>query len=119
VGTVLVRADHGLLMRVLSNLLQNSARYRHPERDLEVTVTCRSDAADGFRTIVVTDNGQGIQDDELESVFVRGVRGRASGASIGTGTGLATVRSLVERMGGRAWAEPHPDGARVCLHLRS
>ena len=119
VASLLVRADHGLLTRVLTNLLQNSARYRHPERALTVAVTARVDGDDGFRTVVVTDNGLGLADDELESVFVRGVRGQAAGATIGTGTGLATVRSLVERMGGQVWAERHPDGACVCLRLRS
>src|SRR5690606_20186129 len=119
VSTLLVRADHGLLARVVANVLQNAARYRHPDRALRVTVTCRGDGADGFRTVVVTDNGQGLADDELESVFERGVRGRAAGATLGTGTGLATVRSLVERMGGQVWAEPHDDGARLCLRLRS
>ena len=118
-SSLLVRADHGLLARVLTNLLQNSAKYRHPDRPLSVVVTSRPDGDDGFRTVVVTDNGLGLADDELESVFVRGVRGQAAGVSIGTGTGLATVRSLVERMGGQVWAERHSGGASVCLRLRS
>jgi len=119
VANLLVRVDHGLLTRILTNLLQNSAKYRHPERALTVAVTARVDGDEGFRTVVVTDNGLGLADDELESVFVRGVRGQAAGATIGTGTGLATVRSLVERMGGQVWAERHPDGACLCLRLRS
>jgi PAS domain S-box-containing protein len=119
VSTLLVRVDHGLLARIVANLLQNASRYRHPDRPLQVVLTCRGDGVEGYRTIVVTDNGQGLADEELESVFERGVRGRAAGATLGTGTGLATVRSLVERMGGQAWAEPHDDGARLCLRLRS
>lgn len=118
-ASLLVRADHGLLTRVLTNLIQNSTKYRHPDRPLRVVVAGRPDGDDGFRTVVVTDNGLGLADDELESVFVRGVRGRAAGATMGTGTGLATVRSLVERMGGQVWAERHPDGACVCLRLRA
>ncbi|MGV3759479.1 MAG: EAL domain-containing protein [Actinomycetota bacterium] len=118
VGRLLVRADHGLLARILANLLQNAGRYRHPDRPLQVTVTARDDGDDGFRTIVVTDNGQGIAADELDEVFERGVRGRAASGTLGTGTGLATVRTLVERLGGSAWAEPHEGGARICLRLR-
>ena len=112
-----VLGDPGLLSQVFANLLQNSLRYRVGDRPLRVCIDARRDG-DAWE-VSVTDTGRGICQDELESVFERGVRGRAADGTEGTGTGLATVRALVQRMGGAAWAEPHEGGARVCLRLRA
>lgn len=115
-GLPIVSADRGLLGQVLANLLQNSARYRAPERPLEVAVAARRE---GLAWVVtVTDTGLGIDPDELSAVFERGARGRSAGSTVGSGTGLATARSLLRRMGGDLWAVPHPGGARICLRLR-
>jgi PAS domain S-box-containing protein len=111
-----VLADRGLLAQVLVNLVQNSLRYRGDD-PLHVAVTAR---ADGDRWIVtVADNGQGIDEDELDAVFERGCRGRAAIATHGTGTGLATVRTLMRRMHGEAWAEPSERGARIVLRMQA
>jgi signal transduction histidine kinase len=68
----------------------------------------------------VSDNGQGIPADELPSVFERFYRGdrarqRDEG---GSGLGLTIARSLVERHGGRIWAESTPgQGATFAFTL--
>jgi signal transduction histidine kinase len=69
--------------------------------------------------VTATDTGRGIHPDVLDAVFVRGFRGRSSSGTDGSGTGLATVRSLLQHMGGDAWAERHDGGARVCIRLRT
>ena len=109
-----VEADRGLLVQVLGNLLQNSVRYcgQGPVR-----IAAEARAEGDTWTIVLIDNGQGIDDDELEAVFERGRRGRAARATHGTGTGLATVRTLMRRMAGDAWAERSPHGAKIALRL--
>jgi len=110
-----VLADRGLLTQVLANLVQNSARYRS-DQPLRIVASARPD---GDRwEITIADNGRGIDDDELEAVFERGHRGRSSRATRGTGTGLATVRSLMRQMGGDAWAQRSVGGARIVLRLR-
>jgi len=70
--------------------------------------------------LVVADSGKGISTDELEAVFEPGKRGRSADGVQGTGTGLATVRTLMQRMGGEAWAEPEPaGGVRMCLRFQA
>lgn len=112
-----VGADRGLVTQVLSNLVQNAGRYRHDERPLIVDVQARPEGASAW-VLVVADNGKGISTDELESVFDAGKRGRSSDGVYGTGTGLATVRTLMRRMRGEIWAEPEPSGGvRMCLRF--
>jgi PAS domain S-box-containing protein len=111
-----VAADRGLVAQVLANLVQNAGRYRHPQRPLVVDVAARFDGTS--HVVVVADNGKGISTDELERVFEPGARGRSSSGTHGTGTGLATVRTLMQRMGGEAWAEPGAAcGVRMCLRF--
>ncbi|MGQ0830243.1 MAG: EAL domain-containing protein [Microthrixaceae bacterium] len=113
-----VAADWGLVTQILANLIQNAGRYRHEERPLVVDLQARTDGADAW-VIVVADTGKGISTDELEAVFQPGRRGRSADGVGGTGTGLATVRTLMQRMGGEAWAEPEPSGGvRMCLRFQ-
>jgi PAS domain S-box-containing protein len=111
-----VLADRGLLTQVFANLLQNALRYRSPRRPLHLRVDATADGA--MWEVVVSDTGRGIDPDELSTVFDRGVRGRSARGTPGTGTGLATVRSLVQQMGGDVWAEPSDVGARLCVRLQ-
>jgi EAL domain-containing protein (putative c-di-GMP-specific phosphodiesterase class I) len=112
----LVLADHGLVIQVLANLFQNAGRYRHPARPLMIGVSAHRDGATWV--VAVHDTGRGIAPEELESVFCAGARGTAAEGTHGTGRGLATVRSLMARMRGEAWAEPSQGhGARLCLRF--
>jgi signal transduction histidine kinase len=111
-----VSGDHGLIGQVLANLLQNAARYRHPDRPLQITLRAAR-IIDGW-VLSVCDNGLGIAPEDAERVFEAGVRGTAAGGTAGSGIGLATVRSLMQRMGGAAWVEPFEgSGAQVCLRF--
>lgn len=114
-----VAADRGLVTQVLANLVQNAGRYRHPERQLVLDIQSRADGPSSW-VVVVADTGKGISTDELEKVFEPGHRGRSADGIEGTGTGLATVRTLMQRMAGEAWAEPEPaGGVRMCLRFRA
>jgi len=111
-----VKADRGFVTQVLANLVQNAGRYRDEDRPLVITLAA---ACDGPSWVVaVSDSGKGISTDELERVFEAGARGRSAEGTDGTGTGLATVRTLMDRMGGEVWAEPLPGGGvRICLRF--
>lgn len=89
-----VRADHGRLVQVLSNLVENAIRAA-PEGSA-VTVAVAADR------VTVTDRGPGIPGEELGRAFERfHLRRRQGGGSPdGAGTGLAIVRELTEAMGG-------------------
>ncbi|MFL6204209.1 MAG: EAL domain-containing protein [Acidimicrobiales bacterium] len=110
-----VLADRGLLAQVLTNLVQNSVRYRG-DQPLRLGASARRDGS--MWVITIVDNGRGLDADELETVFERGRRGRSSGDTEGTGTGLATVRSLMRQMSGDVWAELSELGARIVLVLQ-
>ncbi len=62
--------------------------------------------------IAIHDQGRGIPDGKLEEIFARFQQIDSSDARAkgGSGLGLAISRSLVERMGGRIWAENNVDG---------
>lgn len=112
-GAPAVLADPDRLAQVLSNLLENAARYaaRH------VVVGARGER--GGVVLWVADDGPGIAPDDLERVFEPHFsadtrrRGRPGpGRSPGTGLGLAIVAELAAAMGGRARAESPVDGGR-------
>jgi len=98
-----VAADPQALRQVLSNVLENAARYT--PADGSVTVRARRLGADVV--IEVSDTGPGIPGEHLPRIFERfyrvdAARSRELG---GTGLGLAIVKHLVEAHGGRVEAE--------------
>src|SRR3546814_16995388 len=93
-------ADPARLHRVLVNLLDNAHRSSPAVEPVEVTVT----AEGGEAVIAVCDHGAGIEEEALEHVFDRFVRGRDDVVS-GTGLGLYISRQVVEAHGGRIWVE--------------
>lgn len=115
VGThVEVHADPPRLHQVLQNLIQNSLKYRHPDRPPEVIVRVVEEPT-SWR-IEVADNGIGVPEADRELVF--GMFRQASSTGTGFGIGLAVTRRIVERHGGRIWVSPVPEGgSRFCFTL--
>ncbi|MEW2167855.1 ATP-binding protein [Streptomyces sp. NPDC007084] len=108
-----VRADADRLYEILVNLLVNAAKYAadRPDRTVEIaveTVPAR-DGAESERALVVRDNGIGIPAGRQNEVFdlFRRLHGPAEYGG-GTGVGLAVVKRIVERHGGRLWLESEP-----------
>jgi two-component system sensor histidine kinase TctE len=102
-----------LLREALANLIDNALRYAG--RGAAVTVRVRGEGAARAR-LEVEDSGPGVAEADRERVFERFVRGREDDS--GCGLGLAIVREVIERHGGRVWIEPaQPRGARVCIEL--
>jgi signal transduction histidine kinase len=95
---VWLRADPVRLAQVLSNLLNNAARYTDPGGQIRIAVR----AVDGMAIIRVSDNGMGMAPDRVEGVFDMFSQGdsRDIRAQKGLGIGLALVRNLVEMHGG-------------------
>lgn len=99
-----VYADASLLKRVLQNLVANAIKYT-PRG--EVTIGARETGAKGGTECWVSDDGAGIPEDRLETIFEKFETHEENEDSIGLG--LAIVKSLVEAHGGEVCAENGPD----------
>ena len=115
-GTI-IRGDETRLVQIVTNLLNNAAKYTEPGGRIELAVT----VAGAEVAIIVSDSGIGITPDLLPHVFNPFVQeeralARSSG---GLGVGLAIVKSLVQMHGGTVTA--HSDGlgrgSRFCVRL--
>ena len=114
----LVEGDGPMLKQALVNLVANAIKFtrdRHPAR---VEIGGRAEP-DGSSVFYVRDNGAGFDMARADQLF--GVFKRLHGADEyeGTGVGLAIVQRIVERHGGRVWAEAEPGrGATFYFTLR-
>lgn len=100
-------ADIALLRQVFANLLSNAIKFTRERAAARVEVGGSVDG--GTLTCFVNDNGAGFDMRYAERLF--GVFQRLHGADRfeGTGVGLSIVKRIIERHGGRVWAEATPD----------
>lgn len=97
-----VYADPDKLEQVLTNLVENAAKYGSL-RGMAVTGTVK----DGFVQVSVSDTGEGIPAEDLPRLFTKFFR-RDHGRPTGTGLGLWISRGLVEAHGGELTATSEP-----------
>jgi len=102
--------DPQALEQLFANLIGNAINYLDPQRPGRIEVGSRDDPdapAAGLRTYYVKDNGLGIPEAQQEKVFLAFQRLHPE-ATPGEGIGLALVRRVAERHGGRVWLESAP-----------
>jgi signal transduction histidine kinase len=112
-----VYCDRSRLYQVFSNLIGNAIDHMGPVPDGRIEV--RIDESNVGHEIVVADNGRGIDRANRERIFeiFQSIGTRADGRR-GTGMGLAIVKKIVEKQGGRIWVEGEPgEGARFHVTL--
>ncbi len=102
-----VVGDRALLKIVFSNLLSNALKFTQPRDPAEIEVGWRPEKHKGHTEIAVFvhDNGVGFDPDYADNLFGVFQRLHRAEEFEGTGIGLATVRRIVARHGGRTWAE--------------
>jgi signal transduction histidine kinase len=107
-----VRGDAQQLGQLFQNVLGNALKFTPADRAAEVSV-CAEPVDEGWR-FTVADRGIGIDAAHAERIFRMFQRLHGREEYPGTGVGLAIARKVVERHGGRIWAEPRPGGG-TCL----
>ncbi|MCH8744270.1 MAG: hypothetical protein IIB31_01330 [Chloroflexi bacterium] len=100
----LLQIDRRRCERILLNLISNANRYTDFGGEITVGVSLERD----YLITHVTDNGQGVAEEDLEKVFnvyYRNASADGLGAGKSSGIGLAIAKYLVELHGGRIWVE--------------
>jgi signal transduction histidine kinase len=98
-----VRADYGLLIQILTNLLSNALKYT-----LEGSVTVTASVVEGFAQVDIADTGIGMSEQDRAQLFTQFFRSETVeeyAMTEGAGLGLSITRLLVEMHGGRIWVE--------------
>jgi signal transduction histidine kinase len=95
--------DPTAVEQVFANLIGNAVNYLDPRRSGKIEVGSAAEES-GLRTYYIQDNGLGIPEGYLSKVFVAFQRLHPEAAR-GEGIGLALVRRILERHGGRIWVE--------------
>jgi two-component system OmpR family sensor kinase len=112
--SVVISADHDQLTRAMLNILANAAVH-NPEDT--ITTVSVEESANNVR-VTISDDGYGIEADELERIFDRFHRSAEGRARSGSGLGLAIVASIVTAHGGTVTAEAAaPRGTTFTIEL--
>jgi two-component system sensor histidine kinase KdpD len=103
-----VELDYVEIDQVLSNLIENAAKYVPPGREIRISAR----RAAGELRVEVADRGPGLSPGSLQRLFEAFYRDNdgTSRSTRGSGLGLAIAKGLVEAHGGKIWAENRVGG---------
>ena len=103
---LLTKADPDLMHVVMVNLMGNAVKYSGRVDNPEITFDKTGSGRD--TAFFIKDNGVGFDMAKADRLFNPFQRLHSNQEFVGTGVGLATVRRIIERHGGRIWAESEP-----------
>jgi light-regulated signal transduction histidine kinase (bacteriophytochrome) len=104
-----VRGDRALLRMVLVNLISNAVKFTGARIEARIKIGWVQDGSGGT-VIFIRDNGAGFDPKYTEKLFCVFQRLHGKAEFEGTGIGLANVKRIIHRHGGRVWAEGLVDG---------
>ncbi|MGH1374183.1 MAG: CHASE2 domain-containing protein [Cellvibrionaceae bacterium] len=108
-----VMGDHDALERAIINLLSNAVKYSDPKTQITLSIgVTESDVV-----IAVSDQGQGIADKDIDTLFDRFTRGKNAHQEMGAGLGLNYVATVAKRHQGEIQVTSE-EGQGSCFTLR-
>ena len=102
-GLPQANGDPTLIRQVFSNLLGNALKFVKKRKDPRIEIGGYDDA--DFKTYYVKDNGVVFNMKDYDQLFLIFRRLHSSSQYEGTGIGLSIVQKIIQRHGGRVWAE--------------
>jgi signal transduction histidine kinase len=113
-----VLADRQYLVQIIENLLSNAIKYSPNEK--RITVSLRRIASDKAIELAVSDEGQGLTEEDKSKLFGKFQRlsAKPTGNESSTGLGLAIVKELVELHRGKIWAESDGKDKGATFYVR-
>lgn len=110
--TIRINADREMILRVLNNLVSNGIQAVSINEEPRIVISIETDP--GFAYVRIRDNGTGIPQDQIETIF----EPYFTTKSTGTGLGLAMVKQIVEtHHGSIEIEETSPEGTTVLVIL--
>lgn len=103
----MVKADPTWITQVFQNLIANAVKFRRKDVRPEISISASREGS--MCVVCVRDNGIGIPADRCEGLFEPFNRLHTRQQYAGTGIGLALCKKVIERHGGRIWAESDLD----------
>lgn len=99
--------DTSMMRQVLANLISNAIKFTRPKEKTIIEIGCS--VSDTENIYYVRDNGVGFDPQYADKLFNIFQRLHSDEQFEGTGVGLAIVYRIIQRHGGRVWAESEPD----------
>lgn len=105
----IVYIDNSLIQEVFSNLLDNAIKFSPYDSKIKINLNSEKDNI----LFSIEDQGPGIMPDEVDNLFEKYYRGREITSQRGLGLGLAICRAIIEKHGGKIWAENGSEGGAI------
>jgi PAS domain S-box-containing protein len=103
--------DRSRFCQVWQNLVENAIKYSQSNADVQIEIGVQQ--ANGKTVFFVRDNGIGIAPQYRDKIF--GLFEKLDASSSGAGIGLAMVRRIIEKYGGRIWVESDGENSGSCF----
>ncbi len=115
-NSIYVLSDLSMLNSVLQNLISNAIKFSYPGSEVVVSAKLKNN----FVETSVDDKGAGISEVDKGKIFRIDIQHTTTGTAQekGTGLGLIICKELVEKNGGKIWAESKSPGTRFIFSLK-